>query len=141
MTHSDPQPTPAPDATTTAAHTGSPTGAHGDDAHPHGPHVVPVKLLLGVFAALIFLTFITVAVTHFDFGRVINVWVALGIAVAKASLVALFFMHLRWDSPFNGLVCVAALFFVALFIGITVLDTKETYVNFTQPPVTAARPQ
>jgi hypothetical protein len=35
---------------------------------------------------------------------------------------------------------VAALFFVALFIGITVLDTRETYVNYTPPPVTAARP-
>jgi hypothetical protein len=50
-------------------------------------------------------------------------------------------MHLRWDSPFNGLAFVSALFFVALFIGITVLDTKESLVNFTQPAVTAARPQ
>ena len=111
------------------------------DTHAAHTHVVPPWVLISVFVGLLFLTFITVAVTHFDFGRVVNVWVALAIAVAKASLVALFFMHLRWDSPFNGLVFVAALFFVALFIGITVLDTKETYVNFTQPAVTAARPQ
>src|SRR3954466_14079551 len=117
---------------------------HRDHAHAGGEmhvHVVPPWLLLSVFGALLVLTFMTVAITHFDFGRTINVWVALGIAVAKAALVALFFMHLRWDSPFNGLVCMAAFFFVALFIGITVLDTKETYVNFTQPPVTAARPE
>ena len=109
--------------------------------HGHGPHVVPPWLLLTVFGGLLLLTFLTVGVTYFDFGRTVNVWVALGIAVAKATLVALFFMHLRWDSPFNGLVCMVAFFFVALFIGITVLDTKETYVNFTQPPVTAARPE
>jgi cytochrome c oxidase subunit 4 len=110
------------------------------DTHAANTHVVPPWVLITVFVGLLFLTFITVAVTHFDFGRVVNVWVALAIAVAKGALVALFFMHLRWDSPFNGLVFCAALFFVALFIGITVLDTKETYVNFTQPPVTAARP-
>ena len=77
--------------------------------------------------------------TWFDFGRTVNVWLALGIAVIKAALVAMFFMHLKWDSPFNGLVCIAAIFFVALFIGIAVLDTRETYVNFSQPAVSAAR--
>ena len=114
--------------------------APGED-HAGHVHVVPPWLLLAVFAALLVLTFVTVAITHFDFGRTVNVWVALGIAVAKATLVALFFMHLKWDSPFNGLVCVAAMFFVALFIGITVLDTKEYNQNFNPPAVTAARPQ
>jgi cytochrome c oxidase subunit 4 len=110
------------------------------DTHASHTHVVPVWLLVTILALLLFLTFITVAVTHFDFGQSVNVWVAILIAAAKGALVVLFFMHLKWDSPFNGLVCVAALFFVALFIGITVLDTRETYVNYTPPPVTAARP-
>ena len=113
--------------------------------HAHDPtelhvHVVPPWLLLAVFAALMVFTIITVGVTYFDFGRTINVWLALTIAVIKAGLVALYFMHLRWDSPFNALVFVASLFFVALFIGITVLDSKETYVNFQQPAPGAARP-
>lgn len=111
------------------------------DTHASHTHVVPVWLLATILGLLLVLTFITVAVTHFDFGRTVNVWVAILIAAAKGTLVVLFFMHLKWDSPFNGLVCVAALFFVALFIGITVLDTRETYVNYTPPPVTAARPQ
>ena len=118
-------------------------GGHADQAHAGGEvhiHVVPPWLLLMVFGGLLILTFMTVAITHFDFGRTVNVWVALGIAVAKATLVALFFMHLKWDSPFNGLVCVAAMFFVALFIGITVLDSNQTAVNFQPPPVPAARP-
>ncbi len=113
------------------------TAPHADDH----PHVVPPWLLLSVFGGLFVLTILTVAITHFDFGRTVNVWVALGIAVAKATLVALFFMHLRWDSPFNSVVFIAAVFFVALFIGITLLDSKETTVNFEPPPVTAARPQ
>jgi cytochrome c oxidase subunit 4 len=103
-------------------------------------HIVKPWMLLLVFVVLLFLTFLTVGVTWIDFGRTINVWVALLIAAAKGALVVLFFMHLRWDSPFNGLVFVSALFFVALFIGITVLDTKEALVNYTLPTNSAARP-
>ena len=116
----------------------------GGDGHVSGHeahvHVVPIWLLVAVFAVLLILTGLTVGVTLFDFGRTVNVWLALTIAVVKAGFVALFFMHLKWDSPFNGLVCVAAMFFVALFIGITLLDSKETAVNFQPPPVPAARP-
>src|SRR5688500_12190680 len=80
--------------------------AHVDEHEAH-THVVPPWLLLAVFAALIVLTFMTVAVTWVDFGRTANVWIALVIAAAKAGLVALYFMHLRWDSPFNGLILCA----------------------------------
>ncbi|HEX8520759.1 MAG TPA: cytochrome C oxidase subunit IV family protein [Tepidisphaeraceae bacterium] len=128
----------------TTPHNGDQLHAPGAHAHGEGEvhvHLVPPWLLLGVFAALLFFTFVTVAVTYVDFGRTINVWIALGVAVAKAALVALFFMHLRWDSPFNGLVFIASLFFVALFIGIAVLDTKEYNVNFLPPTSTSARPQ
>src|SRR3954452_5722994 len=111
MTHDQ---TNHPPATTVAGdgHAAPAGDAHGHAAGAHGgmhPHVVPPWLLLSVFGALLLLTFATVGVTYFVFGRTVNVWVALGIAVAKAALVALFFMHLRWDSPFNGLVCMAAI--------------------------------
>jgi cytochrome c oxidase subunit 4 len=118
----------------------APADAHPRDEHEAHVHVVPPWLLLGVFVVLLVLTFVTVAVTWVDFGRTANVWIALAIAAVKAALVALYFMHLRWDSPFNGLILAASLFFVALFIGITVLDTKEYNVNFMPPPPTAARP-
>jgi len=95
-------------------------------------HVVPPKVLLAVYGVLLLLTIITVAVTHFELGQW-NVWVALLIALAKAGVVALYFMHLRWDSPFNAICLIAALFFVCIFIGITVLDTKEYKVNYTPP--------
>lgn len=114
--------------------------AHG---HHHGEyhvHVVPPWLLIAVFVGLLILTGITVGVTAFDFGRTVNVWIALGVAVAKATLVALFFMHLRWDSPFNSLVLVAALFFVALFIGTVILDSKEYQINMLPPTSTSMAP-
>jgi cytochrome c oxidase subunit IV len=110
-----------------------------DDAEAH-VHVVPPWILLTVFAALLVLTFMTVAVTWVDFGRTANVWIALTIAAIKSALVALYFMHLRWDSPFNSVILIAALFFVALLIGIIVLDTSEYHVNFDVPPPTSARP-
>ncbi len=85
-------------------------------------HAVPLRVLLGVWAALLFLTFVTVAATKVDLGG-LNVWVALGIATVKALLVALFFMHLKYDKPFHAVVFVASIFFLALFLGLALLDT------------------
>ncbi len=88
----------------------------------HGPSL---PLLAGILVLLLALTFVTVAVTWYawsDFGS-FNVWVALLIATVKASLVALYFMHLRYDKPFNAVVLITALFFVALFISIALQDS------------------
>ena len=68
---------------------------HGAEAG----HVVPVRVLLGVWAILVVLTVATVAVTRVDFGPGTNLWIAMGIATVKASLVLLYFMHLRYDQP------------------------------------------
>lgn len=115
-----------------SAHPISPT-TH--DAHREGAvhaHIVPPKVLLGVYAGLLVLTIATVAVTGIQFG-VFNIWVALGIAVVKAALVVMYFMHLRYDAPFNGMILVIALLFVATFIGIAMLDTSEYKVNYDPP--------
>ena len=87
-------------------------------------HVVPVPVLLAVFVALIVLTVATVAATWIDLGSW-NLGIAVGIAAAKAALMALYFMHLRYDSPFNALVLMAGLVFLALFLSLTLLDTAE----------------
>jgi cytochrome c oxidase subunit 4 len=85
-------------------------------------HVMPLPVLFGVFATLMVLTFLTVAATWINLGW-FNLPVAMAIATVKATLVALYFMHLRYDAPFNGLAFIAALVFVAIFILITLLDT------------------
>jgi cytochrome c oxidase subunit 4 len=92
---------------------------------PHGVgHIVPFKILFGVFAALTLLTVVTVAASLVDFGE-FNLIVALAIAVVKASLVVLFFMHLIWDRPFNAIVFVGCLIFVGLFLSLALLDTRQ----------------
>lgn len=112
---------------------------HGTDHQGHDkPHAVPIWLLAAVLLALLVLTFLTVAVTWVDLGPA-NIWVALGIAVFKAALVGAFFMHLYWDAPFNGLVLLASFAFVAVFIGLTLIDTGE-YKSSEQPPPAAVTP-
>jgi cytochrome c oxidase subunit 4 len=102
--------------------------AHSEAGGQHGVrgvgHIVPVKVLAATGLALLVLTVITVWVASYDFGN-INIWVALSIAALKGSLVALFFMHLRYDRPFNGIIFVVSLAFVALFISFALTDTKE----------------
>ena len=93
----------------------------GGDLHPHP---VPLWMLAGVFGALIVLTVLTVAVTYVDLGRW-YIYVALIIATVKAGLVAEIFMHLRWDKPFHRVAFLGAVAFVALFIGISMLDTDS----------------
>lgn len=107
---------------TTAEKIAEPT-AH-DCAHEHAAigHVLPASVLLGVFGSLIALTWLTVYVTNFDLGA-LNFPIAMAIAVVKASLVALYFMHLRYDHPFHGLIFVAALLFVGIFLSLTIMDS------------------
>jgi len=109
-----------------------------DDIGPHAPegaHAVPRRILLSVYFTLLVFTGVTWAVSRVDLGQA-NIWIALAIAFVKASIVALYFMHLRWDSPFNGIVIIAAFFFVALFIGISMLDT-HTYHQALKPTPTS----
>ena len=101
-------------------------------------HIVSPGLLLAVFGGLMLLTILTVTVSYAESSTLIHlgwasIWVALAIAVVKAALVAMYFMHLRWDSPFNGAILIIALVFVGVFIGLTVLDTREYHNQLTIP--------
>ena len=84
-------------------------------------HVVPVRTYLGVFAALIVLTVATVAASHLDLGA-LNTPVALGIAVAKALLVILFFMHVKYGPRLIGLVVAGAFFWLFHLLAGTAAD-------------------
>jgi len=72
-------------------------------------------------ALLLILTAITVGASYIQFGS-LNVVIALGIATIKASLVALFFMHLRHDKPVNAVIACAGFLFLGLFLLFTFLD-------------------
>lgn len=101
-------------------------------------------MLLGVFAALVFLTIITVAQASFDLGS-IDVAVVMVIATIKAALVAFFFMHLAFDKPFNVIVFFGSFVFVGLFVIFTLSDSQMTAkdkipVTDEAPAVTAEPP-
>jgi cytochrome c oxidase subunit IV len=87
-------------------------------------HVVDVRVLLAVFAALVALTAITVAVSYFDFGP-FNLIVALGVATVKAALVALWFMHLRYNNALNAFIFLVGVAFLGLFLAIAMLDSVQ----------------
>ena len=84
-------------------------------------HVVSKKLYFLVFAALIAFTGLTTGVAFVNLGKW-NTVVALAIAVSKASLVVLFFMHLRWSSGLMRMVLVAAFVWFAILVALTLSD-------------------
>ncbi|MBN1855270.1 MAG: cytochrome C oxidase subunit IV family protein [Pirellulales bacterium] len=84
-------------------------------------HIVEVRVLLAVFAALIMLTVVTVAVSYFDLGA-FNLVVAMSIATIKAALVAFWFMHLRYDSGLHAFIFLVGVAFLGFFLIITMLD-------------------
>lgn len=100
------------------------TMAEVPNAPAHVGHVAPMKILVGVFAGLLLLTFITVAITWVDLGN-LNLYAALAVAFVKATLVVLYFMHLRWDKGINVLVFVGCLLFVTLFIALALTDSRQ----------------
>jgi cytochrome c oxidase subunit IV len=84
-------------------------------------HVVSPKLYVSVFLALMFFTVLTVVVAYFDLGRA-NVFIALSIAVIKATLVVLFFMHVRWSSRLTMVFVVAGIFWLFIMVALTLSD-------------------
>ena len=84
-------------------------------------HVTPKRTYFAIWAALLVLTYATVAVSRIDLGR-LNAIAALTIAVFKALLVVLYFMHVRYSSRLTKLVVVGGFMWLALLIGLTMAD-------------------
>lgn len=84
-------------------------------------HVVPLWKYFAVFAALIALTGATVGAAFVDLGPLSNV-AALSIAMLKAALVVLYFMHVRYSPRLIPLVAVAGLFWLVHLLGGTLSD-------------------
>ncbi|HEX7798681.1 MAG TPA: cytochrome C oxidase subunit IV family protein [Vicinamibacterales bacterium] len=84
-------------------------------------HIVPLRTYYLVFLVLIVCTAITVAVSFVDLGR-FNVLVALGIAILKATLVVLFFMHVKYSGKLTWVVVAGSLFWLGILIVMTAGD-------------------
>ena len=85
-------------------------------------HIVPVKIYLAIFAALLAGTALTVVAAFIDFPWQFNTIVALTIAVTKATLVVLYFMHVRYSSRLIWVIVAAALFWMAILFALTFSD-------------------
>ena len=84
-------------------------------------HVVPRKVYFAVFTALIVLTATTTGVSFLDLGPW-NTVVALGIAFLKATLVVLFFMHVRYSPRLTQITIAGGLFWLVILIALTLSD-------------------
>lgn len=118
------------------------SGSHADNPQSCHVHVVPVKVLVGVFLALVALTVLTVEAAKFDVGSA-DIFVSMGIATVKASLVVFIFMHLWYDKPLNRIAFFFSIVFAAFFLCMILLDSHayDDYVQGYQqdkaPAVTA----
>jgi cytochrome c oxidase subunit 4 len=87
----------------------------------HGVHVVPVRIYALIFATLLVMTAVTTFAAFVDLGPLGN-FVAMGIATFKASLVVLYFMHVRYSTKLTSLVVTAGLFWLLILIALTLAD-------------------
>src|SRR5215470_12280867 len=114
---------------------------HHADEHHGLAHVATIKVLCATGGTLLFLTLVTVLATRIDFGAPINLGIAMAIAVVKASLVILFFMHLKYDRLFHTVVFVSAFLAASLFVGFTLMDTSQyQHTNIWNPDNPPAAP-
>jgi cytochrome c oxidase subunit 4 len=102
--------------------------AHGGGHGHHGgadhvPHVLPLRNYILTWIALLILTALTVGASYVNFGSA-NILIALGIATIKATIVAMMFMHLRYDHKFHAIIFSFSLVFLAVFIVFTMYDTE-----------------
>ena len=84
-------------------------------------HIVPRTTYLTIFVILIVLTAVTVFVAYLDLGR-LNVVAALTIAVVKALLVALYFMHVRYSARLIQVVVFGGVFWLLIMFALTMSD-------------------
>ena len=85
-------------------------------------HIVHPRVYITIFLALMLGTGLTVLAAFHDFPGPLNAVLALTIAVVKATLVVLYFMHVRYSSRLIWLVISAALFWLAILFALTISD-------------------
>ncbi len=95
-------------------------------------HIVPPKVYVGIFLSLMVLTAATVAAAYVNLGP-FNIVIALAIASLKGTLVVLFFMHARYSPGRTHMVIIAALFWLAIMLALTLSDyvTRDREVAAT----------
>ena len=106
-------------------------------------HIVPPRLYVAIFAALLCLTALTVGVSFVDLGggrlHMANAIAAFTIAIGKALLVVLFFMHVRWSSRLTWIFVGAGVFWLLILFTL-MLGDYFTRPEFPPQPPAVTRP-
>ena len=84
-------------------------------------HIAPKSMYYTIFGILMLLTIVTVFAAFNDLG-ILNFPVAIGIAITKATLVILFFMHAKYSSRLTKLFVGTAFFFLVVLLGLSLTD-------------------
>jgi cytochrome c oxidase subunit 4 len=95
-------------------------------------HVIPPRLYLAVYAALILLTLATLAIASLNLPEQAHLWVGLAIATLKAVLVVLFFMHVWYSTRLTWVVALSGLLWLAILLAYTLTDYLSR--RWTQVP-------
>ncbi len=118
------------------------TAADPADHGHHGHHILSPSLLLRVFGALVFFTVLTVVIGLMERAGILHlpglsVPIALAIAGVKATLVAMFFMGLKYDNRVNALAFSMSIVFLSIFFIFTFLDTgfRDTFDDWSATPI------
>src|ERR1700737_1728007 len=84
-------------------------------------HIIPRRTYYAIYVILLVCTFLTWQVALFDLGA-LNTVAALTIAVFKAVLVVLFFMHVKYSSRLTWVVVIGSFFWLAILLSLTMGD-------------------
>jgi len=84
-------------------------------------HILPKRVYYTIFGILMLCTFLTVQIALFDLGR-LNTIAALTIAVVKATLVVLFFMHVKYTTRLTWVVVLGSIFWLGIMFVLTIGD-------------------
>jgi len=93
-----------------------------EHSHSEGRHITSYTTYFIVWVVLMILTAVTVYVSYLDFGT-FNIVIAMVVASIKATAVALFFMHLKFEDSITWLFALFPLGLLFLLIGMTIVDT------------------
>ena len=84
-------------------------------------HILPKRVYYTIFAILLFCTYLTVQMAFLDLG-VLNTVAALAIATLKATLVVLFFMHVKYSTRLTWAVVLGSVFWLGILLALTLTD-------------------
>jgi cytochrome c oxidase subunit 4 len=84
-------------------------------------HILPTRVYYTIFGILMLCTYLTVQIAFFDLG-VLNTIAAIGIAILKATLVVLYFMHVKYSPRLTAAVVAGSVFWFGILIALTMSD-------------------